>query len=83
MRCSSWTQVAEAVRKLNYAACMPSLAQQFLFSEDVAMKPISFSKSVSRPLMLAWHPRQAAMRPRLQQAIRELRSILDLSATDP
>ncbi len=79
LRCSSLTQVAEAVNKLGCAALLPTLAKQALPTPGAQIRLDSSIKSLSRLLVLAWNPRQTALRPALQRAIKELASLLELS----
>ena len=78
LRCSSLTQVAAAVETLGFAALLPTLAKPVLASAKVETRLAPSVKSMSRPLVLAWDPRHAAIRPTLQRASKELAPLLEI-----
>ena len=79
LRCSSLPQVAEAVDKLGFAALLPTMAKQGFASAKIETRSLPELKKMSRLLVLAWNARQAAIRPALRQAIKELASLLRLN----
>lgn len=79
LRCSSLAQAAEAVGTLGFAALLPTLAQKRFATGRVEMREFPGAKIMERPLVLAWNPRQTAIRPRLEQAMKELASHLKLT----
>jgi DNA-binding transcriptional LysR family regulator len=78
LRCSSLPQVAVAVEELGFAALLPVLCSQRLCAAKVEMLSLPQLKDMSRPLSLAWNPRQIAIRPALRLAVRELPALLRL-----
>lgn len=78
LRCSSLTQVAEAVNRQGFAALLPTLARQALAPGKVERRAFPAAATWNRPLVLAWNPRQAAIRPMLERAVKDLPSLLAL-----
>lgn len=74
--CSSLTQAAEAVRQLGVAAILPTFAKTAFDAADVEVLPMPFLKATSRPLVLAWNPRVARLRPVLTKAVRQMPALL-------
>jgi LysR family nitrogen assimilation transcriptional regulator len=60
--CSSFTQAARAVESGGCAGVLPDVATAQFEPAKVTRFDLPFLKSYNRPLVLAWHPRTAAVR---------------------
>jgi DNA-binding transcriptional LysR family regulator len=78
LRCSSLSQVAAAVEKLGLAAVLPLVAKSALAPTIIETRTLLPLENFRRDLVLAWNPRQAAIRPTIQRASKELASALAL-----
>ncbi len=79
LRCSSLTQIVEAVKGLGFAGLLPLLAKPALASAQLEWRDFPSTKALNRTLALAWNPRQTALRPALEQATSELGELLVIS----
>ena len=73
---SSYTQAAEAVRRLGLAAILPVIAGSVFDSNEVVQITLPFLKELARPMALAWNGRVAVIRPAVESASRVLAEIL-------
>lgn len=76
LACSSYTQTAEAVRRLGLAAVLPVIARNVLDPTEVRHIALPFLEELARPMALAWNARVAAIRPAVGNASRVLAEIL-------
>jgi LysR family transcriptional regulator, nitrogen assimilation regulatory protein len=76
LSCSSFTQAARALASGAYAAVLPDVASAQFDRNKVARFELPFLKGYIRPLVLAWHPRTAAVRPILTSAHQSLIKLL-------
>ncbi len=77
--CGSFTQVADAVRAVNVAAVVPSLAQSMLDTPTFDQLEFPFLKPLARPMVLVWNPTLFAVRPAVSRAARIFGAILRAS----
>jgi DNA-binding transcriptional LysR family regulator len=68
LSCSSFTQVARAVKSGDYGGVMPSHARSEFKAGDTVEFELPFLKSYARPIVIAWNPRLAAVRPAVEKA---------------
>jgi len=76
LRCSSFNQAAEVLRSHSFAAILPSNAKCVLSPETFRAVQLPFLKARARKLVLAWNPRNTAVRSSLAAAIRHLPPLL-------
>ncbi len=74
--CSSFTQAARAVESGGYAGVLPDVAIAQFDAAKVTRFELPFLKGYIRPLVLAWHPRTAAVRDILTPAREALATLL-------
>jgi hypothetical protein len=79
LACSSYTQAAEAVRRLGLAAILPVIARSVFDTKEVEQIALPFLRQLARPMALAWNGRVAAIRPAVGNASRLLPEILTKS----
>ena len=76
LACSSYTQAAEAVRRLGLAAVLPVIAASAFDPDEVEHVKLPFLRELACPMALAWNGRVAAIRPAVGSASRMLAEIL-------
>jgi len=76
LACSSYTQAAEAVRRLGVAAILPVIARSVFDATEVDQIALPFLKGLARPMALAWSGRVAAIRPAVAKASCVLAEVL-------
>ncbi len=74
LSCESFTHAARALRGGKYAAILPETAAAEL--PDFAAVPLPFLGKTTRDLVIAWHPRAAAVRGEIPSAIEALTAAL-------
>jgi len=76
LSCSSFTHAARAVASGSYAGVLPDIAEAQIGPAGVLRFELPFLTGYVRPLVLAWHPRTAAVREVLGSAEECLAALL-------
>ncbi|MFZ2642100.1 MAG: LysR family transcriptional regulator [Verrucomicrobiia bacterium] len=76
LRLSSYPQLAQAMRHLNVAAIMPTLAAQSLSADSFRLLHLPFLDALSRRICLAWNKSLVEVRPAIERYSGLLAAIL-------
>ena len=75
LACSSFTQLAKAVRVLGLAAVIPRRAASEFKPEPIEALPLDFLTAQSTQLALAWNPTVSTIRPAVERAVKTWRNL--------